>query len=255
MIQLMKKPTLHIDGAVATIQLNNPEAANRLSIDDLASLQEHIDTINQNKTILVLMIKSTGKYFCSGFDIGSLDQSAQEKSLLFEEVVNAIEDCRPVTIASIQGGVYGGATDLALACDFRVGSEACEMVMPAAKLGIHFYKRGLERYVSRLGIDTAKKLLLTAEKIQFKEMKTIGFLTELVKPNELDDAVNTLTSQLTKMAPLALLGMKKHLNTIARGQLNLDALNQDIAQAQNSEDLQEGRSAWAEKRTPVFKGC
>jgi enoyl-CoA hydratase/carnithine racemase len=109
--------------------------------------------------------------------------------------------------------------------------------------------------VSRLGIDTAKKLLLTAEKIQAQEMQAIGFLTELVKADELENTVNKLTQQLTKMAPLALLGMKKHLNTIARGELNVEALNQDIAQAQNSNDLQEGRAAWAEKRTPIFKGC
>jgi enoyl-CoA hydratase/carnithine racemase len=251
----MKKPVLFINDSVATIQLNHPEAANRLSVDDLATLKEHIDVVTENEKVLVLIIKSSGKYFCSGFDIGSLDQSAQEKSLAFEEVVNTLEDCRTITIASIQGGVYGGATDLALACDFRVGSEASELMMPAAKLGIHFYKRGLERYVSRLGIDTAKKLLLTAEKIQAQEMQAIGFLTELVNADELENTVNKLTQQLTKMAPLALLGMKKHLNTIARGELNVEALNQDIAQAQNSNDLQEGRAAWAEKRTPIFKGC
>ena len=248
------KPSLSIEGKTAVITLNNPESANRLTVDDLDTLQEHISEVNQNQDIGVLVIKSTGKYFCSGFDISSLDESAKEKSLLFEVVVNALEDCRPITIAAVQGGVYGGATDLVLACDFRIGSQAAEMFMPAAKLGIHFYQRGLVRYVSRLGVDTAKRLLLTAEKIQSAEMKDIGFLTQLVKPEDLDSAIDKLIQQLMVMAPLAILGMKKHINRIANNTLNVDELNQDIALAQNSEDLQEGRSAWAEKRAPVFKG-
>ena len=248
------KPSLSIEGKTAVITLNNPESANRLTVDDLDTLQQQISEVNQNQDIGVLVIKSTGKYFCSGFDISSLDESAKEKSLLFEVVVNALEDCRPITIAAVQGGVYGGATDLVLACDFRIGSQAAEMFMPAAKLGIHFYQRGLVRYVSRLGVDTAKRLLLTAEKIQSAEMKDIGFLTQLVKPEDLYSAIDKLIQQLMVMAPLAILGMKKHINRIANNTLNVDELNQDIALAQNSEDLQEGRSAWAEKRAPVFKG-
>jgi enoyl-CoA hydratase/carnithine racemase len=248
------KPSLSIEGKTAVITLNNPESANRLTVDDLDTLQEHISEVNQNQDISVLVIKSTGKYFCSGFDISSLDESAKEKSLMFEVVVNALEDCRPITIAAVQGGVYGGATDLVLACDFRIGTQAAEMFMPAAKLGIHFYQRGLVRYVSRLGVDTAKRLLLTAEKIQSVEMKEIGFLTQLVEPQDLDSSIDQLIQQLMVMAPLAILGMKKHINRIANNNLNLEELNQDIARAQNSEDLQEGRSAWAEKRAPVFKG-
>lgn len=248
------KPSLSIQGKVAVITLNNPESANRLTVDDLDTLQQHIRDVNQHQDIIILIMRSTGKYFCSGFDITSLDQAAKEKSLMFEDVVNALEDCRPITIAAVQGGVYGGATDLVLACDFRIGSESAEMFMPAAKLGIHFYQRGLVRYVSRLGVDTAKRLLLTAEKIQSAEMKVIGFLTQLAKPEELDQAVNGLTQQIMLMAPLAILGMKKHINRIASNTLNIDELNQDIALAQNSEDLQEGRTAWAEKRAPIFKG-
>lgn len=248
------KPSLSIQGKVAVITLNNPESANRLTVDDLETLQAHISNVNKTSEISVLVLKSTGKYFCSGFDITSLDESAKEKSLMFEVVVNAVEDCRPITIASVQGGVYGGATDLVLACDFRVGSQSADMLMPAAKLGIHFYQRGLMRYVSRLGVDTAKRLLLTAEKIESAEMKEIGFLTELVPHEDLDQAVKALTEQLMLMAPLAILGMKKHLNRIASNTLNIDELNDDVARAQNSEDLQEGRKAWAEKRAPVFKG-
>lgn len=150
--------------------------------------------------------------------------------------------------------MYGGATDLALACDFRVGSTAAEMFMPAARLGLHFYQGGLERYVTRLGLDTAKRLFLTCERLDAREMKVCGFLSHLVEPDALQTTVQGLTDILGAMAPLPLFGMKKHLNLIARGLHNSEAIAQEVQRTVHSEDLQEGGAAWREKRKPVFKG-
>jgi enoyl-CoA hydratase/carnithine racemase len=174
--------------------------------------------------------------------------------LTFDQMVDAFEDARPVTIAVLQGGVYGGATDLALACDFRIGSPGVDMFMPAARLGLHFYQRGLERYVSRLGVDMAKRLFLTAEKIGGEEMHACGFLTHLVPPDDLRATADELTHTLADMAPLAMLGMKKHLTRIARGVLDTAELERDIARAGQSQDLKEGAAAWAAKRPPRFIG-
>jgi len=245
------KPDLKINAHIATITLRRPTQANRLDPDDLATLADHIKTVNENEEVLVLRLQAEGKYFCSGYDIG---QIGGPRELTFEQMVNAVEDARPVTIAVIQGGVYGGATDLALACDFRIGSPAVDMFMPAARLGLHFYQRGLERYVSRLGVNTAKKLFLTAEKIGADEMFACGFLTHLVAADEMSATADQLTQTLADMAPLALLGMKKHLTRIARGVLDSADLQRDIAQAAQSADLKEGAAAWAEKRTPRFTG-
>ena len=244
-------PDLKINSHIATITLRRPTQANRLDPDDLATLADHIQTINENEEVLVLRLQAEGKYFCSGYDIG---QIGGPRELTFEQMVNAFEDARPVTIAVIQGGVYGGATDLALACDFRIGSPAVDMFMPAARLGLHFYQRGLERYVSRLGVNTAKKLFLTAEKIGADEMFACGFLTHLVAADELSATADRLTQTLADMAPLALLGMKKHLTRIARGVLDTADLQHDIALAAQSADLKEGTAAWAEKRPARFTG-
>lgn len=245
-------PGLEIIGAVATVSFRRVAQANRLGPDDLEALAAHIDTANQNNAVRVLVIRGEGKYFCSGYDIGSIGFN---RVVDFETVVNALEDARPITIARIHGGVYGGGTDLSLACDFRVGTPAAEMFMPAARLGLHFYPRGMERYVSRLGLDQAKRLFLTAERINALEMKAIGFLTDLVEVDALDARMQTLTNTLCSMAPLAVTGMKKHLNHIATGKLNMADLKADMARAGASEDLKEGRQAWLEKRTPNFKGC
>lgn len=245
-------PVLAVEGNVATITLRRPEVANRLVPEDLEALRAHIESVNQCE-VLVLRIRGTGKHFCSGFDIGQIDPSRKSGSG-FEEMVDALEDCRPITIAAINGGVYGGATDLALACDFRVGVEATEMFMPAARLGLHFYRRGLERFQTRLGLDMAKRLFLTAQTLRADEMHRCGFLTDLVTAAEFDGAVDKLTKTVASMAPLAIIGMKRHLNRMARGALVPDELQADIVTAAMSSDLKEGGLAWKEKRKPVFTG-
>ena len=251
----MPAPTLNIDGRVATITLDRPEASNRLSPDDLRILSDLVREVSARDEILVLMLRGEGRHFCSGYDIGSLGRSTGGPAAVdFEEMVNVVEDCRPVTIARLHGGVYGGATDLALACDFRIGTPACDMFMPAARLGLHYYRRGMERYVSRLGLDTAKRLFLTAERLDGQAMRDCGFLTELVPAERLDARCHELAETLSAMAPIPLLGMKKHLNRIARGHLDVDDLRRDQALASASEDLQEGARSFREKRKPVFRG-
>jgi enoyl-CoA hydratase len=244
-------PTLTIDGRVAAITLMRPAQANRLTPEDLSALAEHIDSVNARPEVLVLQLRATGKYFCSGFDINRI---GKVRNVPFDSVVNAFEDARPVTLAVIHGGVYGGGTDLAIACDFRLGVTHGDMFMPAARLGLHFSQRGLERFSSRIGVDATKRLFLTAQRIDATEMHRIGYLTHLYAAAELEQAVTELTTTLASMAPLPLLGMKKHLNRMARGVLDVEDLRADVARAAASEDLKEGQAAWAEKRPPKFTG-
>ena len=248
----MQTPELAVHERVATISLRRPAQANRLSPDDLAALAQHIETVNAMPEVQVLQLRAGGKYFCSGYDIAQLGSARKTD---FEGTVNALENARPATIAVLQGGVYGGATDLALACDFRIGAHGIDMFMPAVRLGLHFYRSGLQRYVSRLGLNAAKRLFLTAERIDANEMKAIGFLTHLAAPAELEAEAQRLCATLAGVAPLPLAGMKRHLNAIARGELDEQALQQDILQVLNSQDLREGQAAWAEKRPPVFRGA
>jgi len=245
-------PYLEFEGNIATITLRRPEVANRLAPEDLVQLRDHIDTVNKSD-VLVLRVRGSGRYFCSGFDIGQIDPTRNGGSG-FEETVNALEDCRPITIAAINGGVYGGATDLALACDFRVGVQGTEMFMPAARLGLHFYRRGLERFQSRLGLDTAKRLFLTAQTLKADEMLRCGFLTDLAATDEFETEVQQLSKTIAEMAPLAITGMKRHLNRMSRNALDDGELQADIIRAAMSSDLKEGALAWKEKRKPVFTG-
>lgn len=247
------KPTLECKGSVATLCLQRPLSANKLMPEDLPVLIEYFEQVDAREDIKVLVLRSEGKYFCSGYDISDVKNS-QIQGRSFGDMVDTLERCRAVTVAVIHGGVYGGATDMALACDFRIGSPEAEMFMPAARLGLHFYQSGLERYVTRLGLDTAKRLFLTGERLGAQDMRACGFLTHLAEPDGLEALLSELVNTLDGMAPLALFGMKRHLNLIARGQHDAEAIATAVQRTVESEDLQEGGAAWREKRKPIFKG-
>lgn len=246
-------PLLTIEGSLARITLRRPAVANRLEVADLACLQAQLAEVNADAAVRVLLLQADGRHFCSGFNIGAVP--GVDAGALFEALTDAWEQARPVTLAAIQGGVYGGATDLALACDFRLGVPACEMFVPAARLGLHFYGGGMERYVNRLGLSMAKRLLLACETLDAQTMRDCGFLDQLLPDGPaLQAAAEALAQRLCGHAPLALAGMKRHLNAIANGRLDHAALQADVAQANASEDLAEGVRAWQEKRTPQFAG-
>jgi enoyl-CoA hydratase len=250
-------PVLDIVGARATIRLNRPKHLNRLQPEDLDALLKLFDRIEQDAAIRVLVLTGTGRAFSAGYDLGSIaDRAAnaeeQTAGSAFEIVVNRLEDLRVPTICRINGGVYGGSTDLALACDFRIGVDTGEMFMPAARLGLHYYKSGIARYVSRLGADNAKKLFLTAEKIGAAEMLRIGYLTAMVPAEALDEEVDRLAATLAGNAPAAMAGMKRAINEFARGALDEAAADRRHRDSMRSAEIVEGIKAFSEKRPPRF---
>jgi len=247
-------PLLTVQGRIATITLRNPARSNSLSPQDLDILCDHVQHVNAQPDVLVLRLMAEGKYFCSGYNIMDLADRDAPGSLYFGAAVDVIEAAKPVTIAVIHGGAYGGGTDLGLACDFRIGTPEANMFMPAVNLGLHFYASGMRRYVSRLGVDQAKRLFLTAERIDAQEMLRIGFLTELVPSDALQDRVRALSETLANMAPMALLGVKHHLNRLVYGDVDAQAIKAAVLQSEASADMKEGALAWKEKRTPRFQG-
>jgi enoyl-CoA hydratase len=251
-------PLLEIDGARATIRLNRPKHLNRVQPDDLEALLKLFDRIEADPALRVLVLTGTGRAFSAGFDLGSVAEraaSAPEQpsaGSAFEVVVNRLEDLAIPTICRLNGGVYGGATDLALACDFRIGVDTGEMFMPAARLGLHYYRSGIVRYVSRLGVDNAKKLFLTAQKIDAREMLRIGYLTAMVPAEALDQEVDRLAGVLAGNAPVAMAGMKRAINEFARGRLDEEAADRRARDSMRGAEIKEGIKAFAEKRPPKF---
>jgi enoyl-CoA hydratase len=251
-------PLLDIDGARATIRLNRPRHLNRLQPDDLDALFKLFDRIEADPAIRVLVLTGTGRAFSAGYDLNSVAERAASATeqpsagSAFEIAVNRLEDLGVPTICRLNGGVYGGSTDLALACDFRIGVDTAEMFMPAARLGLHYYKSGIKRYVSRLGVDNAKKLFLTAQKIEAPEMLRIGYLTAMVPAEALDEEVDRLATILSGNAPVAMRGMKQAINEFARGELDEAGADLRHRDSMRGSEIKEGIRAFAEKRPPKF---
>lgn len=247
-------PSLSIEGHRAIIRLNRPRVHNRIEPADLNALSRILDEVAATPSLRVVLLTATGKSFSAGFHIGELGQDEAADQVSFEALGDKLERLALPTICVLQGGVYGGSTDLALACDFRIGVTGMQGFMPAARLGLHYYLGGMRRYVTRLGLDTAKRMFLTAEKFDAETLLKIGFLTELVAPEALAERVEALAATLESHAPLAVQGMKQSLNEIARGDVDPAVVARREAATQDSADLREGRAAWLEKRAPAFQG-
>ncbi|WP_407529145.1 enoyl-CoA hydratase/isomerase family protein [Methylobacterium oryzisoli] len=264
-------PILTVDGPVATARLNRPRHLNRIEPEDLTALHAILDAVEAAPAIRVLVLTGTGRAFSAGYHLGDMaarnaasrteETPAQETHKQetpaeagFERLADRLEDLAVPTIGRLNGSVYGGSTDLALACDFRIGVEGSEMRMPAARLGLHYYPGGLTRFTTRLGPDAAKRLFLTAQRIEAREMLAIGYLTSLVPPEALDAEVAALAATLAAGAPTAIRGMKRTINEIARGTLDAGAARARHRDSLRGPEIEEGLRAFAEKRLPVFTG-
>lgn len=251
-------PELEIAGAIATIRLCRPQKMNRLTTDDLRLLHTHCDIINADARVRVVVLTAqtslqSRPVFCAGFDIGSFDSPSQEPRL-FEQTVNRLASLRPVLLCGLNGSVYGGATDLVLACDVRIGLEGLEFKMPALALGLHYYPSGLRRYVQSFGLDRARQAFLTARAFSADQLVTAGVLMACHDSEVFEGALRHLAQDIAALAPLAASATKQSLKEIASGEFDLTPLQQRETLTHQSQDFAEGRKAFAERRSPIFRG-
>ncbi len=251
-------PVLSICDHVATLTLNRPEQRNRLDGGDLHTLLDQFEQINANPDIRVLTFTANTQgqprpVFCAGYHLGSFsDHNSDPK--LFEHVANALAALRPITVCALNGSVYGGATDLMLACDLSVGLTGIEFRMPATALGLHYYPGGLQRYVARLGLSGAKRAFLSARPFTADMLWRMECLEALVGQDEFDATVNHLVRDIAELAPLAVQATKQSLIEIAAGCTNLEAMRARETATALSQDFAEGQQAFQAKRKPKFVG-
>jgi enoyl-CoA hydratase/carnithine racemase len=251
-------PILQITEGVATLILNRPAQRNRLDNNDLQTLLAHFDAVNRDATVrvLVLTANTTGQpkpVFCAGYDISEFSTPSAE-TVAFENVPDALAVLRPVTVCALNGSVYGGATDLVLACDLRLGLQGIEWRMPATALGLHYYPSGLQRYISRFGVSATKRAFLSARPFGWQQLEKLGLFEAFVSPDDWQKELTLFTQDILALAPLATQETKKSLNEMVAGQIDWAALRARETLTAQSADFAEGRMAFMERRKPVFKG-
>lgn len=220
-------PSLTVAGSVATIRFERPKEHNRIDPDDIPVLRAHLERIAAAASVRVVVFTGAGgNTFSSGF---TLDAILDRLDRSFEDLLDAIEHFPLPTIAAINGGVYGGATDLALCCDIRIGVTGTRMFMPAARFGLHYYPGGLRRYVAAVGPAQSKRVFLTGQTLRAEEMLRIGFLTELVARKRFQAAIADYVAAIEACDPAVVTSMKRQLNAMAAG---------DTARAQSREDYE-----------------
>ncbi|MBA3326440.1 MAG: enoyl-CoA hydratase/isomerase family protein [Rhodobacteraceae bacterium] len=243
-----------IDGDVGRITLDRPEAHNALDQIAMRRLSALLaDWTGREKQLRALVVTGRGRSFCAGAalgDVAGADWSENPLSL----ACDALEEFPAPTIAALNGGVYGGGVELALACDFRVGVDGMRAFAPPARLGIHYEPAGIRRAIERLGAQTARRMFLLAETFDADALLETGFLDHLVPPKELDARVAELVGTLTGLAPLAVRGMKRTIIELSRGSLDAEAARARVAACFASADHAEGLAAQRERRAPRFEG-
>ena len=173
-------PRLSLEGHVARIVLDRPERHNALGAADLAAFRAHLATVEADPSIRVLVLTGSGAdTFCSG---ASLDQiaSGEMSGRIFETLTEDLAASRVPTICALNGSVYGGGTEIALCCDFRIGVHGTRMAVPAARLGICYPASGLGRFVDAIGPVHQAAAVRTSDQIAFgieRQHPDVGFVT------------------------------------------------------------------------------
>lgn len=228
-------PALALDGPVATLTLRRPSQHNRIAPEDSEVIRAHLRQLETTPGVRLLVITGSGnKTFSSGYTLGAIKEQLDSR---FEDMLDHIERFPLPTVCALNGSVYGGATDLALCCDFRIGVRGSRLLMPASRIGLHYYPGGIRRYVTLLGLATAKKLFLTAQAIGDDEMLRIGFLHELVAPGELGTAVRAYVDGILACDSKVLASMKLDLMAQAAGVADETVLRRHYAESLTSPEL------------------
>jgi enoyl-CoA hydratase/carnithine racemase len=150
--------------------------------------------------------------------------------------------------------VYGGATDIVLACDLRIGLQGIEWRMPATAMGLHYYPSGLARYIQRMGLAATQRAFLTARPFTWQQLEKLGLFEDFVQTKDWQVTLDKLTQDIISLAPLAAEETKKSITEITTGVAQEATLRARVDRTSLSEDFAEGRAAFAERRKPVFRG-
>ena len=248
-----------LDGAVAVVTVNRPEAMNALDVATLTELRDRLLELRDDEAARVVVLTGAGdRAFIAGADIKAMSEMdvAQAKAwgALGHEVAQLLETMRQPTIAAIDGFALGGGCELALACDLRYASPRSKLGQPEINLGIIPGWGGTQRLARVCGFGFAKELILTGRLVDADEAKARGLVSAIHDP-ALGAALET-ARLLASKSPLALAAAKRALNHALQGDHveNLEREADDFGSLFAGADAKEGLAAFVEKREARFHG-
>ena len=248
---------------VGQITFNQPEKRNAMSVEMWDGLTSILDEWDSDADVRVVVLTGAGdKAFVSGADISQFakNRSNAEAQKEYDKLTSAgrarLSGYEKPVIARIQGFCLGGGLGIAMGADLRIAGESSTFGIPAAKLGIAYGFDMVRRLISLVGHAHARTMLFTGERIDAKEAERIGLVNQVVPDAELDATVDKLARTIAGNAPLSVKGMKFIIGQALRDPEDRDmqAVTQAVATCFDSADYTEGRTAFMEKRKPVFTG-
>lgn len=257
----MAEVLLHREGHVATISLRNEGRYNAMSLAMWLQLRQTLDALSADPAVRAVVLRGDGdKAFVSGADIsefGAKRNDPDSVAAYDAAVANAqaaLAEFRCPVIAAISGICYGGGLGLVLACDLRYASPTAKFRMPAARLGLGYAYAGIQRMVAVLGIAKASELFYTANVYTAADAQGLGLLSAV--HDDVFAAAAETAAAIAANAPLTIRAAKLAFNALLAGGAPQELVAVDLAVKAcfKSEDYAEGRAAFAEKRTPQFKG-
>jgi 2-(1,2-epoxy-1,2-dihydrophenyl)acetyl-CoA isomerase len=246
----------------ATVTLNRPEKRNALSLAMRDQLVAALDECVGDGACHAIVLTGEGHAFCSGADLrettGGQKPSLEDRKhrlLLLQKVVRRIIMSPKPVIAAVNGAAFGAGLSLVTACDSVVASEKAEFCAIFSRVGLLPDAGILWTLPRRVGSARASRMLLTGERLTSAAALAIGLVDEIATEDRLLDAAYVLAGAYRYSAPLAISSIKR---TLANEPTSLDAVFAYEAEVQHtlsdSQDSDEAKAAFFEKRTPNFRG-
>ena len=250
------------DGAVACVTLNRPDKRNAIDDATRDALAAAFSGFDEDAGVRVVIFTGAGTAFCAGVDLATPGNVSAQSAAAATPIVSRPRLSAPLdafskpVIAALNGVAVGGGLELALACDIRIAATGARFGLPEVKLGSVPGSGGTQRLAGAVGRSFAAQMLFTGEMITAEQALAAGLVSEVHAAEVLMERAWTLARTIAGNAPLSLVAIKKALR--AATDLPLAAgfeLERALYGALTaSEDRQEGRAAFREKREPDFKG-